>query len=60
MTTKFDIDKDNKRITVSFDHWDELDEIEEWCDKSGLFEVYATGITYLREKDLMLFMLRWA
>lgn len=59
-TLKFTVDDRYKHISINYNNWDELCDIEEWCYNSGKFEVYATGIVYERDQDLTAFLLKWA
>ncbi len=38
---------------------EQLGEIEDWCNAHGNYEVYATGIVYNSEQELVAFLLRW-
>jgi hypothetical protein len=40
--------------------WLQIEEIEDWCDVNGDYEIYGTGIVYKTEQDLSAFLLRWA
>lgn len=57
---KFTID--HRYNHIGFDYsmlWQQIDEIEAWCDENGNYEVYSTGIVYSSEQDLSAFLLRW-
>jgi hypothetical protein len=59
--TNFTVDRRYNHIGIGdVVTWEQLDEIEAWCNAHGNYEVYATGIVYNSEQELVAFLLRWA
>lgn len=59
--SKFKIDERYRLIQLSYNHWDQIDEIQEWCynTDNGEFAFCAMGIVYKTERDLTAFLLKW-
>lgn len=59
---KFTVDSRYNHISILDDSvtLEQIYAIETWCNANGNYKVYATGIVYSTEQDLLAFLLKWS